>query len=122
MAKVWCSLQKTVFLLAELVYQAFLSLFTRPPRRKKVAEATSPPAEIQGQKSDLAEDEEEEDTEGADLPEIDPDKQEYDDRTVQKHVQKALDLMALKKVIPTNDDLQNGRSLMPKVCIYYDII
>jgi hypothetical protein len=41
-----------------------------------ITEATSPPAEVQGQKSDLAEDEEEEDTEGVYLPEIDPDKQE----------------------------------------------
>jgi hypothetical protein len=97
MTTVWCSMQRTTLLLA--VYQVFLSLFTCPPRRKKLAEATSLPAEAQGQKFDLAE-AEEEDMEGAYLPEIDPDKQEYNDRTAQKHVLKALDLMALKKVIP----------------------
>jgi hypothetical protein len=112
-------LQDFAIFLTKSVYQAFLSLFTRPPRRQKLAETTNQLAEVQSttsaQKADLFEDEEDEDTEDANLPETDPDKQKYDDHVVQKHVQKALDLMALEKVIPTSNELQNGLSLMPKV-------
>ncbi|QRW03444.1 hAT family dimerization protein [Ceratobasidium sp. AG-Ba] len=48
-------------------------------------------------------------------PKTDPDKQEYDDRVVQKITQKALDQMAVEKVIPTKEQILDGQSLMPKV-------
>lgn len=111
-------------MVTELKYQAFLSLFTRPPRRKKLAggsgqlEAvqsiapTQDPTPVKNDDDGYAED--------ASSPEIDADKQEYDDHVVQKHVQKALDLMALQKVVPASEQLRDGRSLIPKVFIVFN--
>ncbi|KAG8713485.1 hypothetical protein FRC09_018659 [Ceratobasidium sp. 395] len=57
----------------------------------------------------------EEDTDDVLLPETNPDKQEYDDRIVQKTAHKALDEMALKNVVPTQEQRLEGQSLMPKL-------
>ncbi|QRW00786.1 hAT family dimerization protein [Ceratobasidium sp. AG-Ba] len=101
-----------------LMAKAFLSLFTRPPRRKKAAEpskqqaltASSAAVQIDQSSGDI-----EEDTDDVLKPHTDPDKQEFDDRKIQKNVQKALDAMAAEKVVPKREQLQEGRSIMTKV-------
>lgn len=97
-----------------------MAIFSRPPRRKKRTESEGNTAEAQpttlpsGEQP--AEDNEPEDLEEINTPDIDEDKQEYDDRVIQKQIKKALDLMAVNGVVPTADQLHNGRTLMPKVC------
>ncbi|QRV82979.1 AC transposase [Ceratobasidium sp. AG-Ba] len=103
-----------------LMAKAFLSLFSKPPRRKKASLSTGQPRanvplSTPAQHVDAPEIEDEDDTDGVLQPETDPDKQEYDDRVVQKITQKALDQMAVEKVIPTKEQILDGQSLMPKV-------
>ncbi|KAG9083718.1 hypothetical protein FS749_005814 [Ceratobasidium sp. UAMH 11750] len=101
-----------------LMAKAFLSLFSRPPRRKKVEQARQQaPAQpsATAQDPNQANDKVEDDTDDVLQPETDPDKQEHEDGVVQKIAQKALDQMALEKVVPTREQLQEGRLIMPRV-------
>ncbi|QRW04488.1 AC transposase [Ceratobasidium sp. AG-Ba] len=103
-----------------LMAKAFPSLFSRPPRRKKAGLAAGQPQvdalpSTTTQQASHAENEDEDDTDGVLKPETDPDKEEYDDRVVQKIAQRALDQIALEKVVPTKQQVQEGQSLMPKV-------
>ena len=58
-----------------------------------------------------------EDFEDVNTPTVDDDKQEYDDRVIQKIVKKALESMAVEGVVPTSEQLRDGRTLMPKVSV-----
>ncbi|QRV99835.1 AC transposase [Ceratobasidium sp. AG-Ba] len=103
-----------------LMAKAFLSLFSKPPRRKKASAPASQPradasSETPTQHVSHAENEDEDDTDGVLRPETDPDKQEYDDHVVQKIVQKALDQMAKEEVVPTKEQIKEGQTIIPKV-------
>ncbi|QRV99251.1 hAT family dimerization protein [Ceratobasidium sp. AG-Ba] len=102
-----------------LMAKAFLSLFTRQPRRKKVTEPSTRPAIAQASPAttqpDQAIDDIEEDNDDVLKPNTDPDKQDFDDRKIQKNLQKAFNQMAAEKVIPPQEQLREGRSIMTKV-------
>lgn len=98
-----------------------MSLFSKPPRRKKVADKSAasngPQAGVQPTNPNTNEEknnENNEDVEDVNTPAVDDDKQEYDDRVIKKLVKNALESMAAEGVIPTSEHLQDGRTLMPK--------
>lgn len=99
-----------------------MSLFSKPPRCKKVANSSAASnisqTNAQPSKPDTSEKhstEDTEDVEDVNTPAIDDNKQEYDDRVIQKRVKKALELMAAEGVIPISEQLRDGRTLLPKV-------
>lgn len=51
----------------------------------------------------------------ANTPEVDEDKQEFDDRKVQKQARRALEEMALQGVVPTSMELSAGQMVMHNV-------
>ncbi|QRV77423.1 hAT family dimerization protein [Ceratobasidium sp. AG-Ba] len=83
---------------------------TEPSTRPAIAQAS--PATTQ---PDQAIDDIEEDNGDVLKPNTDPDKQDFDDHKIQKNVQKAFDQMAAEKVIPPQEQLREGRSIMTKV-------
>lgn len=52
-------------------------------------------------------------------PEVDEDKQDFDDKQVQKQARKALEEMASKGVVPTSEELSEGQTVMHKVGVLF---
>ncbi|KAG9081639.1 hypothetical protein FRC06_005475, partial [Ceratobasidium sp. 370] len=95
-----------------------INLMAKPPRRKKVEQAgQQAPAQPSATTQDpnQPDNEVEDNTDDVLQPETDPDKQEHEDGVVQKIVQRALDQMALEKVVPMREQIQEGCSIMTKV-------
>ncbi|QRV85568.1 hypothetical protein RhiJN_13586 [Ceratobasidium sp. AG-Ba] len=63
----------------------------------------------------------EEDTDDVLKPHTDLDKQGFYDRKIQKNVHKALDEMVAEKVVPTCEQLREGRSIITRVLFQFNM-